>query len=88
MTFTVSPEPEAFLCEDLSEAKCGPMGEVGVKGPGAVEDLEGSGDLTGKGMDDDLGVALLSRPCGGGVADGAGDEDEDGGGGCGMFRES
>ena len=60
------------------------MGEVGVKGPDAVEDLEGSDGLTGKGIDDGLGVALLSRPCGGGVADGAGDEDE--GGGSGTFE--
>jgi hypothetical protein len=62
------------------------MGEVGVKGPGAVEDLEGSDGLTGNGIDDGLGVALLSRPCIIWVADGAGDED--GGGGCGMSRES
>lgn len=58
----------------------------GVEGPDAVEveDLSRSGDLTGKGIDDGLELALFSRQCSGGFADGVGDED--GGGGGGMFE--
>jgi hypothetical protein len=82
----VSPEPEALFCEDLSEEKRGPVGEVGVKGSDAAEDLGVSDGLTGKGIDDGLGIALFSRSCGGGVTDGAGDDDE--GGGSGMFEEN
>jgi len=52
------------------------MGEVGVKGPDALDDLEVSDGLTGKGIDDGL---LRSR--GGGVPDEA--RDCDGG----MFEE-
>ena len=52
------------------------MGVVGVKGPDALDDLEASDGLTGKGIDDGL---LRSR--GGGVADEARDWDN------GMFEE-
>ena len=52
------------------------MGVVGVKGPDALDDLEVSDGLTGKGIDDGL---LRSR--GGGVADEARDWDS------GMFEE-
>lgn len=52
------------------------MGEVGVKGPDALDDLEVSEGLTGKGIDDGL---LRSR--GGGVGDEARDWDS------GMFEE-
>ena len=70
----VSPETEAFFREDLSEEKDGLEGEVGVKGLGAAEGLERSGDLTGKGIDDGLGFALPSRRCSEGVVDGTVDE--------------
>ena len=71
----------------MSEEKEGLEGEVGVKGPGAAEGLERSGDLTGKGIDDGLGFALPPRRCSEGVVD----VDEGGRGGWGMFggnRES
>jgi hypothetical protein len=67
----------AFFCEGFSSEEKGcPMGEVGVKGPDALDDLEVSDGLTGKGIDDGL---LRSR--GGGVPDEA--RDCDGG----MFEE-
>lgn len=66
----------AFFCEGFSEEKCTPTGVVGVKGPDALNDLEVSDGLMGKGIDDGL---LRSR--GGGVADGARDCDS------GMFEE-
>ena len=53
------------------------MGEVGVKGPDALEGLGVSDGLRGKGIDD----GLLLRSRGGAVADGAGDGDG------GMFEE-
>lgn len=52
------------------------MGEVGVKGPDASDDLKVTDGLTGKGIDDGL---LRSR--GGGVLDEARDWDS------GMFEE-
>jgi len=52
------------------------MGVVGVKGPDALDDMEVSDGLRGKGIDDGL---LRSR--GGGVADEARDWDS------GMFEE-
>lgn len=74
-TLMASPGTTAFFCESSSEVK-GPMGEVGVKGSDALEGLELSGDLTGKGIDDGL---LRSR--GGGVTVGAGAGDGE------MFEE-
>ena len=58
----------AFFWEGFSEEKRCAMGEVGVKGPDALDDLEASDGLTGKGIDDGL---LRSRN--GGVADEARD---------------
>lgn len=78
----VSPGAEIFFCEDLSEEKDGPVGEVGVEGPDVIESLGWLDGLTGKGIDEGFGVELLSRPCGDGVGDGA--EGENGG----MFEES
>ena len=66
-----------FFCERLSEENGGPVGEVGVKGPDALEGLGVSDGLRGKGIDD----GLLLRSRGGAVADGAGDGDG------GMFEE-
>ncbi len=73
MTLIVSPDTEAFFREGLSEEKDGPVRGGGVQGPDAVEDLSRSGDLTGKGIDDGLELALFSRQCSGGFADGGGD---------------
>lgn len=53
-----------FFCEGFSEEKRCPTGVVGVKGSGALDDLEVSDGLTGKGIDDGL-----LRPRGGGVGD-------------------
>jgi hypothetical protein len=66
----------AFFCESFSEEKRCPIGVVGVKGPDASDDLEASGGLTGKGIDDGL---LRTR--GGGVGDEVRDWDS------GMFEE-
>ncbi len=63
----------------MSEEKESLEGEVGVKGPDAAEALEGSGDLTGKGIDDGLRFALPSRRCTRVTVD------EGGRGGRGMF---
>jgi hypothetical protein len=67
-----------FFCESFSEEKRCPMGVVGVKGPDALDDMEVSDGLTGKGIDDGL---LRSR--GVGVTDEARDWDSDSG----MFEE-
>ena len=75
-TLMASPGTTAFFCESSSEVKGNPMGEVGVKGSDPLKGLEGSGDLTGKGIDDGR---LRSR--GGGVTVGAGAGDG------GMFEE-
>ena len=73
---TASPGNVAFLCEGFSEEKRCPTGVVGVKGSGALDDLEESDGLTGKGIDDGL-----RRSRGGGVADDVRDWDS------GMFEE-
>jgi hypothetical protein len=59
-TLTLSPVTRAFFCEDLSseEEKDRAVGEVGVKGPDAMEGLEGSDGLTGNGMNEDPESAL------------------------------
>ncbi len=66
----------SFFCEGFSEEKRCPTGVVGVKGADALDDLEASDGLRGKGIDDGL---LRSR--GGGAGDEARDWDS------GMFEE-
>lgn len=44
----------ALFCEGFSEEKRCPTGVVGVKGPDALDDLEVSDGLMGKGIDDGL----------------------------------
>jgi len=76
-TLMVSPGTEAFFCDNfLIEEKSSSLGEVGVKGP--PEGLGEWGGTTGKGIDEALRVALLSRPRNEGVLDGP--EVGDGGG--------
>ncbi len=75
-TLIESPGNIAFFCESFSDEKRTPKGEVGVKGPDALDDLEVSDVLTGKGIDDGL---LYWR--GGSVVDGVGDRDSE------MFEE-